>query len=40
MTKLPAETWVRFIVWLALGLLIYAVYGYRHSRLRQDAEQT
>ena len=37
MTKLPVETWLRFIVWLALGLLIYAVYGYRHSRLRQDA---
>jgi len=37
MTKLPVETWLRFIAWLALGLLIYAVYGYRHSRLRQDA---
>jgi basic amino acid/polyamine antiporter, APA family len=37
MTKLPLETWLRFIAWLALGLLIYAVYGYRHSLLRRGA---
>jgi basic amino acid/polyamine antiporter, APA family len=37
MTKLPFETWMRFIAWLAIGLLIYALYGYRHSRLRRDA---
>jgi basic amino acid/polyamine antiporter, APA family len=34
MTKLEAVTWLRFGVWLAAGLVIYAVYGYRHSRLR------
>ena len=34
MTKLPAATWLRFGVWLVLGLVIYAVYGYRNSRLR------
>ena len=39
MTKLPTETWVRFGVWLLLGLVIYVAYGYRHSRLRRDAEQ-
>jgi hypothetical protein len=27
MTKLPIETWLRFFGWLALGLVIYAVYG-------------
>jgi APA family basic amino acid/polyamine antiporter len=37
MTKLPLETWLRFIGWLALGLVIYVAYGYRHSRLRRDA---
>jgi APA family basic amino acid/polyamine antiporter len=30
---LPRITWLRFIAWLLLGLAVYAVYGYRHSRL-------
>ncbi|MGH7565646.1 MAG: amino acid permease [Gemmatimonadota bacterium] len=34
MIQLPGVTWVRFIVWLLLGIVIYAVYGYRRSRLR------
>jgi basic amino acid/polyamine antiporter, APA family len=36
MTKLPGETWLRFIVWLALGAVIYTLYSYRNSRLRRD----
>ncbi|HVW71052.1 MAG TPA: amino acid permease [Steroidobacteraceae bacterium] len=32
---LPADTWIRLVVWTALGLLIYAGYGYRNSRLRR-----
>jgi basic amino acid/polyamine antiporter, APA family len=39
MTKLPTETWVRFGLWLLLGLVTYVAYGYRHSHLRRDAEQ-
>lgn len=35
MTNLAVETWLRFVVWFAVGILIYALYGYRHSRLRQ-----
>jgi APA family basic amino acid/polyamine antiporter len=35
MFQLPFVTWVRFLVWLGAGLLIYLVYGYRHSRLRR-----
>jgi APA family basic amino acid/polyamine antiporter len=33
MLNLPAETWVRFAIWMALGFLIYFVYGRGHSRL-------
>lgn len=33
MFQLPAVTWRRFLLWLAAGLLLYFVYGYRRSRL-------
>ncbi|GBC81843.1 putative amino acid permease YhdG [bacterium HR10] len=32
MLSLPRLTWIRFGVWLALGLLIYVFYGVTHSR--------
>lgn len=34
MKDLPLDAWLRFAVWLLVGLLVYGVYGYRHSRLR------
>src|SRR4051812_1696073 len=37
MRGLPQTAWERFLIWLALGLIIYFAYGYRHSRLRQPA---
>ncbi len=34
MFSLPAATWLRLLVWLAIGLLVYALYGRSHSALR------
>jgi len=36
MFELPRDTWIRFGVWLALGLLLYFAYGIRKSRLRHS----
>ena len=33
MFELPLTTWIRFGVWLAIGLVIYLIYGIRHSAL-------
>jgi basic amino acid/polyamine antiporter, APA family len=33
MIGLPRQAWERFGIWLGLGIALYAVYGYRHSRL-------
>src|SRR3954454_14473895 len=33
-STLPKETWIRFFVWLVIGLLIYVFYGRSHSRLQ------
>ena len=35
MLSLPVETWIRFVVWLVIGLAIYFLYGVRHSELRK-----
>jgi APA family basic amino acid/polyamine antiporter len=34
MLGLPRATWERLFIWMAIGLVIYAAYGYRRSRLR------
>jgi APA family basic amino acid/polyamine antiporter len=33
MLQLPWVTWRRFLLWLAIGLVIYFTYGRRHSRV-------
>jgi APA family basic amino acid/polyamine antiporter len=42
MANLPMETWARFLIWMALGVVLYFSYGRRHSRFntpggREDA---
>ena len=37
MLSLPIETWYRFVIWLVIGLVIYFLYGARHSKLRAAA---
>ena len=32
-----AQAWERFGIWLVIGIVLYVVYGYRHSRLRQSS---
>jgi APA family basic amino acid/polyamine antiporter len=34
MLGLPGQAWTRFVWWLAIGVALYAAYGYRHSNLR------
>jgi APA family basic amino acid/polyamine antiporter len=37
MAGLPWSTWQRLIVWMAIGIVLYFAYGYRHSELRGAA---
>ena len=36
MLGLPLETWVRFFVWLIVGLIVYYFFGRKHSALRAE----
>jgi APA family basic amino acid/polyamine antiporter len=39
MLTLPVETWIRFLIWMAAGFLIYFFYGYRNARLSGRAKE-
>ena len=36
MVGLPYQAWERFGIWLVIGIVLYAVYGYKHSKLRNS----
>jgi len=40
MLNLPAETWLRFVIWMVVGFLVYFLYGRSHSRLGRHEETT
>lgn len=35
MSELGVTNWMRFLVWLVVGLMLYFTYGFKHSRLRR-----
>jgi APA family basic amino acid/polyamine antiporter len=35
MVGLPGETWIRLVIWMVIGLIVYFMYGYSHSNLRR-----
>jgi len=39
MFKSPTKTWMLFLIWLAVGLVLYFLYGRRHSRLNPPTGQ-
>lgn len=38
MLNLPGDTWLRFISWMVIGIVIYAAYGRRRSRLASGGD--
>jgi len=34
MVFLPADTWIRLLIWMVIGLDVYIVYGFRKSKLQ------
>src|SRR6187200_636577 len=38
MFSLPVMTWIRFVVWLGIGLVFYFLYSVRHSKLQHGID--
>jgi APA family basic amino acid/polyamine antiporter len=39
MNSLPLDTWIRLIVWMSIGLVIYFAYSYTHSKIGIDDDR-
>ena len=35
MVFLPGSTWLRLMIWLVIGMVIYFTYGIKHSKVQQ-----
>ena len=36
MYNLPVHTWIRFVIWCGIGLVIYFGYSYKHSKIQSS----
>lgn len=38
MCELGISNWIGFSIWLLIGLIVYFLYGYKHSKLNKDSQ--